>query len=1277
MTGQPALTPYVPRLLLRHLDETPDAALRSFDGTLVFIDVSGFTQLSERLARQGREGAERLADAIGRCFTTLLTVAYECGGGLLKFGGDALLLLFDGDGHAERACRAAVGMRRTLREAGRLEEGGVRVTLRMSVGVHSGECSFFVTHGDHRELLVTGPAATEVVRMERAAATGQIVVSDQTAARLPAACTRAAAGPGRLLHRAPAAPGDPPPQRSWQPPGHRLESALSPLLRAHLQDGAGAPEHRLVTVAFIRFSGVEGLLARAGTESVADALEDLVERTAGAAARRGVCLLGSDVDADGGKLLLTAGAPIASDDDDERMLLTLREILDGRGPLPVKIGVNRGAVFAGDIGPAYRRTYTVMGDAVNVAARLMAAAPDGEMYATERVLEGSATLFAVTRLAPFRVKGKARPVEAFAVGPATGSRSREALLADRRFPLAGRRRELDALEAALTAVREGGGRVVEIVSEPGLGKSRLLEELRSRASDLRGLHATCETYTAAIPHGASRQLLRQILRVPVDAGDELVAARLRTAVQGAAPMLEPWLPLLAIAFGIDLPPTQVVAQLDEEFRRSKLHELVVDFLRATVPGPALIEIEDGHAMDPASAGLLRAVAAAAATSPWLLAVTRREGGTGLLAPAGAHVLRIEPDPLEPDETLTLAREVTRNVPLPPRVLELAAERSGGNPQYLRDLLRAATHDAEHLPESIEAAAVARLDRLPPADRALVRRAAVLGRTFDPTLVPLVLDDDQPAPDAETWARLHRYFEPDGEWYLRFRRQLVWEAAYASLPFRTRRRLHLRAGLELERRLGDEAAAVLALHFDRGGDHERTWRYARRAGDAALRRLAPIEGVAAYRRALEAGRILGAPVAERALLWEALGDAYAQLGELALGHHAFTAARRLAAADPVRQAELFLRHAELSVEAGRTRPGVRWALRGLRTLDGADDDAAPAARARLTAMLATLRQRQGRAAEAIALCETAIGAAEAAGEERALAHACYVLDWALVESGRASQAGHSERALAIYRRLGDVGREAAVLNNAGGFAHRDGRWNDAMTLYLEGAEASARSGNAANAAFGDCNVGELLSDQGHWDEAESLLRRARQVWQATGYEWGVAYATAQLGRLSARAGREGQAYTRLVDALARFRALGVEGDVQFVDALLGEAAAFAHDARTSGEIADRLLAAADTGLLLPLLHRLKAFALAQADDRDGAARELRAAAAAGRAQHQPYETLVALDALAALAGLDAVADAERCALHSELSVARLARPPVAGRHARGSGTGAAEPAALRP
>jgi tetratricopeptide (TPR) repeat protein len=330
---------------------------------------------------------------------------------------------------------------------------------------------------------------------------------------------------------------------------------------------------------------------------------------------------------------------------------------------------------------------------------------------------------------------------------------------------------------------------------------------------------------------------------------------------------------------------------------------------------------------------------------------------------------------------------------------------------------------------------------------------------------------------------------------------------------------------------------------------------------------------------------------------------------------------------------------------------------LRTLDEVEDREAGAARVRLTAMVATLRQRQGRAAEAIALCRAAIPVAEAAGEDRALAHACYVLDWALVESGRASEAGFSDRALEIYRRLGDVGREAAVLNNAGGFAYRDGRWKDAMTLYVQGAEASARSGNSANAAFGDCNVGELLSDQGHWDEAEMLLRRSRQVWRGTGYEWGVAYATAQLGRLAARCGREGQALTRLLDALAQFRALGVEGDVQFAEALLAEAAAYAGDGATAQEIADRLLSGPDVGLLEPLLHRAKAFALAQRGKVADATGELRAALAVAREQQQDYETLVALDALAALRRFDD-SEPSRAELTARLGVVRLASPPLA-------------------
>src|SRR3954464_9596051 len=122
--------PYVPRAMLRLLANEQERRVHAVDGTCVFVDVSGFTKLSERLARRGgREGAEQLADAIGRCFERLLAVAYDKGGGLLKFGGDALLLLFDGDAHAERACASAVEMSGELRAHGAVQTGKARVQL--------------------------------------------------------------------------------------------------------------------------------------------------------------------------------------------------------------------------------------------------------------------------------------------------------------------------------------------------------------------------------------------------------------------------------------------------------------------------------------------------------------------------------------------------------------------------------------------------------------------------------------------------------------------------------------------------------------------------------------------------------------------------------------------------------------------------------------------------------------------------------------------------------------------------------------------------------------------------------------------------------------------------------------------------------------------------------------------------------------------------------------------------------------------------------------------
>ena len=343
--------------------------------------------LSEKLAKLGQIGAEEMASAITTCFSDLLTVAYDEGGGLIKFGGDALLILFDGADHAVRAARAAYGMRKRLQTVGKLVTPGGRVNLRMSVGVHSGVFDFFLVGNSHRELIVTGPGSTRVVEMEGTATAGEIVLSPATIDHLPGGCVGAAKGEGWLLRSAPRGEA---PSPTWVLPELEpatLEGSVPMAIRETLLAAINEPEHRQVCVAFLHFDGTDEILATQGPEVLADGLQQLVGETQAAVDEYGICFLASDVDADGGKLIMTAGAPKASLDGEERMLLALRRIVDVGSAIPFRIGVNRGPVFAGDVGPRYRRTYTVMGDAVNLAARVMAKAHPGQVLATGSILD--------------------------------------------------------------------------------------------------------------------------------------------------------------------------------------------------------------------------------------------------------------------------------------------------------------------------------------------------------------------------------------------------------------------------------------------------------------------------------------------------------------------------------------------------------------------------------------------------------------------------------------------------------------------------------------------------------------------------------------------------------------------------------------------------------------------------------------------------------------------------------------------------------------------------
>ena len=1253
---------YVPRILQQHLVDHAGERHWASEGTAAFCDVSGFTKLSERLARKGREGAEQIAEAIGSIFESILAVAYEQGGSLLKFGGDALLLWFEGPGHASRAARATILMRRMLRTVGRIEVPGARITLRMSQAVHSGSFDFFAVGETHCELLPTGPAWTQLVLLEHAASAGEIVISPQMAAQLPAGCAGGAKGAGIFLRREPPGSRKVPLAARPDMPAEQLAHCLSPAVRAHVMAGSGASEHRPVTMAFIRFDGTDALIAQAGPDAAADALHRLVCAVDAATEGQGVALLASDLDANGGKLILTAGAPTITGDDEERMLLALRQLVSKPLPISIRIGVNRGSVFAGDVGPAYRRTYTVMGDAVNLAARVMAKAVPGTIYATSGVLERSSTQFATTALEPFLVKGKAQPVQAWEVGPATGSRTRQVEL--ERLPLVGRDDEHRQMLEGLAEAKAGRGRLFEIVGEPGVGKTRLVEALREAAGEFRHLHAVCEAYTTSTPYVLWRELLREMLALGRDADESALADRLRALVAQTVPAQMPWLSLIAAAFAVEVPASPEVEMLAEKNRRGKLHEATSAFLAAVVHMPVFVEIEDAHHMDEASAALLAHLALELAGRPWLVAVARRSTESGFVARPAPTIVQIPLEPLATPDALRIAKAATEQHPLPPHVLDLVATRSGGNPQFLRDLVRSAIESGGTggLPESAEAATMARIDALPPADRALIRRASLFGLTFHPRMLGWLADGDgEDAAGPAAFERLRDFFETEADGYLRFRRSLLRDAAYEGLPYKLRRRLHGAIAARLEGELADpgDSAGILSLHYFVAGAYSSAWRYATIAARRALGVYAYVEAAELFARAIDAGRRLP-DVAPRDLAeaHEMLGDAWNRAGEFRKASDAYAAAQRLLVEDPRGEAGLLLKRSRLEEKLGRYPQALRWAARARGAVEGHDDPDSRKRIAQSSAWYATVLQAKGNSVAAVRWAQKAIVEAEAADEPDALGAACFVIGWAHAALGKADWEPYIKRSLDAYQRSGDRIKQAVILSNVGVVCQGEGRWDEAMSYYERGRVECQKIGDTINAALARVNMAEILIDRGELAEAEATLRDVLPMWRAAKYRYVLGCCLALLGRTLLRSGRLDEATQRFDEAKEHFVYVGAEQEALAVDARLAECHVYAGRTESALELANATLARAEkakgVAMVTPLLARVRGFALMQQGDPEGAFKAFVTSIGAARARRDLFEVLLTLLAMCELDRVDGVPSAsevvtERDALLSSLKI----------------------------
>ncbi|CAG0934972.1 adenylate cyclase 10 [Thermoflexales bacterium] len=1178
-------TTYLPAHIVDRIlrDPVPGQISGQFvDGSLMFADISGFTPMSERLSRIGREGAEEITGIVNRYFGTMMAILREYDGYLVKFGGDALLSLFLEPNSAKRAVQSAVRMQAAMHEFAELHTSQGVFPLLMKIGLRKGR--FFsaqLGNAENMEYMLFGSDVNATALAEGAALAGEVLLDRETYSSLDVPCrVRPAQNDDRFLHiehietrrdfqRAPTIMTLlPAPTLKGLRRALKVLSALTPYLPAGLlarlasspQGMTQEGEHRLVATAFANVHGLGELVDRLGPGREAEIVNALNQYFLGmdqAVHGLGGVISKLDLAEHGDKLLAFFGAPVAHEDDAERavraalkMQAALREMsstLPQQVGLPdlklaQQVGVTFGQVFAGYMGTAWRREYTVMGDEVNLAARLMAVAERGQILVSGSAQRKVQALFSLTARGEVRVKGKSDPVSTFQVtglramtGPLRG-------LEGLHSSLVGRATEWEQLATALQRLRSGRGQVVSIVGEAGLGKSRLAAELRAELPTadsapshlgVRWFETRCVSFYESASYRSMQELIGQLIDLHSDDGGTAAWRKLRAAV-------EPWpsadnaaasLPYLAHFLG--LPLSAVMQEKVRYLNAEALQRRTFIALRTLIEmqaqtAPVIFMLDDIHWMDQASLDLLEYLLPLTDVAPimWLL-LYRAERSKGCWKireravrdfPHAATEITLER--LSPAETQQLLSNLIRLLQWPLSVQDLILRRVEGNPLYLEEVLRtfiengALARDGRgvwhmrddvteiRVPDTLQGVMMARLDQLEEPPRQTAQVAAVVGRSFpfkvlshvidtahielNPCLVRLqqneIVREDQRVPDL----------------IYAFQHTLMQEVCYESLLARTRREYHRKIAQFLETNRSDPRGpagdvALLAHHAYAGQDWPRALTYQIEAGQQAQRLFANHEAIDHFNKALRCAEQLPpeetAP--QRLSIHSALGELLTTTGQYDQALEQLTTGRAIALErdDAHAYAHLCRWLARLYELRGEYPSALEWVRQGLETSEGRET--ADAAEMLITAGL--IYSRQGEYETALEQCQRGLSIAEHLAELTVLARAYNLLGHLTRLLGHSALAIEDfQAAQAFYERAGDIQGQAIAQNQLANAYFDTGHWRLADENYQHAREAFNLLGDVYNRSFAENNLGGIALNQGRLDEALSYYHSALEA-----------------------------------------------------------------------------------------------------------------------------------------------------------------------------------------
>ena len=489
----------------------------------------------------------------------------------------------------------------------------------------------------------------------------------------------------------------------------------------------------------------------------------------------------------GDAMLAFFGAPVAHEDDPERAIFAALDMIEAteefaaqlRGShgieFRIRAGINSGPVMVGNVGSDLRYEYTALGDAVNVAARMDTAARPGQVLITEMSRRLTGDAFELEDLGGIEVKGKAEPVHAFRVIGRKVAPARKRGLASVGLdsPMVGRDEPLRRLLDGFDIVRAGRGRMAFIVGEPGIGKSRLLAELRRAVTggstapgavpegQATWIEGRCVSYGRSLPYHLLIDLVRSMLGLPFAATGEEGRTQMERSIASTLADSTPSErtdTTLYLAHLLSLPIREDEVErisVEAEVLQGRYIASIHRLLRDTASrAPLVIVCEDVHWADPASVAAIRQLVPLATQLPILFVAALRaetdSDGWGLLSMArenfGHSLVEVRLEPLTEADSRTLVANLLEIESLPVQVRDLILARAEGNPFFVEEVVRmlierevivasgerwVATDDVTtvEIPETLHGLLLARIDQLPDSAKRSLRIAAVIGRQF--------------------------------------------------------------------------------------------------------------------------------------------------------------------------------------------------------------------------------------------------------------------------------------------------------------------------------------------------------------------------------------------------------------------------------------------------------------------------------------------------------------------------------------------------------------------